>query len=96
MDPALGRFVVETEEQWFDCVGHVESVMSAEGQQWRIHMALPGMQCLIVTALVTSVGVYPRPRARGGFGPSRRRDADPARPEPFARRGPVAHEETNP
>ena len=90
MDPALQRFITEADEQWFNVLGNFQSVMTAQGHQWRIHMALPGMQCLVLTGLVTAVGVYPRPGPRGGLGPTRRRDADPPRPAPFARRG-AAH-----
>ena len=96
MDPALQRFITESDEQWFNALGNVQSVMTADGHQWRIHMALPGMQCLVVTGLVTAVGVYPRPRPKGGFGPTRRRDAESPRPEPFARRGTGHAERTNP
>lgn len=85
MDQALHRYRSEAHEEWFDSVGHIESVLTPEGQQWRVHMALPGPACLVVTALVTAVGVYQPSDQRTAFGPVRRRDWQEPMPEPFAR-----------
>ena len=85
MDFALHEYLLEAENEWFDSVGHIESVMTPEGQQWRMHMALPGKACLVVTGLVTAVGVYQRPQGITGYGPVRRWEMQEPVPEPYAR-----------
>ena len=61
--------------------------MTLEGQQWRMHMGLPGNACLDITGLLTAVGVYQRSQETTGYGPVRRWEMQEPVPEPYARPG---------